>query len=242
MIIQILVLSALAVFIYTKGILDLRGTLAAILIGGSIIFLAGAQWFTLLLLFLFVSYAATKYRFADKEKLKVAEASRGKRNAINVLANGLIPVFFALLLWYSSSFPNSPDSIKALTIAGYIAAIATATGDTLSSEIGVLSKHKPFLITSFKKVPRGTHGGISPLGEMVGLLGTLAIGLASWILGVVSLSFAIPVAVIGGAIGFHCDSFLGAAFERRGLCGNATVNFLSTTTGAIAGLGLAAAL
>ncbi len=236
MIIEILVLSVLAVFIYAKGILDLTGTLMGALIGGSIIFLAGSEWFLLLLLFLLFSYAATRFRFADKQKLKVAESNLGKRNAVNVLANGLVPAFFAFLWW-------STDGISALTIAGgYIAAIATITGDTLSSEIGVLSKRRPLLITSFEKVSRGTHGGISLLGEVVGLLGTFAIGLAAGVLGVASLSSAIPVAVIGGVFGFHFDSLLGAVFERRGLCGNATVNFLSTTAGALAGIGIVVAL
>jgi uncharacterized protein (TIGR00297 family) len=228
-------LSALAVFIYAKGILDFAGTLVAIFVGGSIIFLAGTKWFILLLLFLFVSYAATKYRFSDKEKLEVAENQSGRRSAINVLANGLIPSFFAFLLWYL-------DGVEALIMAGYIAAIATVTGDTLSSEVGVLSRHEPFLITSFARVPRGTHGGISPLGEMAGLFGTLIIGLTAGLLGVASLSFTIPIAVVGGVFGFHFDSLLGAVLERRGLCGNATVNFLSTAAGAIAGLTIAIAL
>lgn len=238
MISQILVLSVLAVLIYTKGILDLKGTLVGVLIGGAIILMAGFQWFLLLLLFLFLGYAATKYRYAYKEELKVAENNKGKRTATNVLANGLVPAFFAFLLWYT-------DGIKSLNgpvVAGYIAAIATITGDTLSSEIGVLSRSEPFLITTFERVPRGTDGGISLLGEVVGLLGAAFIGLAAGILGVASLPLAVSVAVIGGVLGFHIDSFLGAVFERRGLCGNATVNFLSTIAGGIAGLGLVASL
>jgi len=235
MIIEILVLAALAVVIYTKGVLDFRGTILAVLIGGSIILLAGRRLFILLLLFLLISYVATRYRFTDKQKLEVAESKAGRRNAVNVLANGLIPVVFAFLFWYA-------EGIRVITLAGYIAAIATITGDTLSSEIGVLSKRRPILITTFEKVPVGTDGGISLLGEAVGILGALTIGIAAWAVGVASLSFAIPVAVIGGAFGFHIDSVLGAVLERRGLCGNATVNFLSTTAGAIAGLGLASTL
>jgi len=235
MIIEILVLTALAVVIYTKGVLDFRGTILAVLIGGSIILLAGRRLFILLLLFLLISYVATRYRFTDKQKLEVAESKAGRRNAVNVLANGLIPVVFAFLFWYA-------EGIRVITLAGYIAAIATITGDTLSSEIGVLSKRRPILITTFEKVPVGTDGGISLLGEAVGILGALTIGIAAWAVGVASLSFAIPVAVIGGAFGFHIDSVLGAVLERRGLCGNATVNFLSTTAGAIAGLGLASTL
>ncbi len=235
MIIEILVLAALAVAIYTKGVLDFRGTILAVLIGGSIILLAGRRLFILLLLFLLISYVATRYRFTDKQKLEVAESKAGRRNAVNVLANGLIPVVFAFLFWYA-------EGIRVITLAGYIAAIATITGDTLSSEIGVLSKRRPILITTFEKVPVGTDGGISLLGEAVGILGALTIGIAAWAVGVASLSFAIPVAVIGGVFGFHIDSVLGAVLERRGLCGNATVNFLSTTAGAIAGLGLASTL
>lgn len=238
MISQILVLSVLAVLIYTKGILDFKGTLVGVLIGESIILLAGFPWFLLLLLFLLLGYAATKYKFAYKEELRVAEANKGKRSASNVLANGLVPAFFAVLLWYT----NGTRALTAPVVAGYIAAIATVTGDTLSSEIGVLSKSEPFLITTFERVPRGTDGGISILGEIIGLLGALAIGLAAGILGVASLSLAVSVAVVGGVFGFHFDSFLGAVFERRGLCGNATVNFLSTIAGGIMGLGLAAAL
>ncbi len=233
MIIELLILSTLTIIIYTKGILDLNGTLMGGVIGGFIIFLAGPQWFVLLLLFLFISYGATKYRFKEKEKLAVAETNKGKRNAINVLANGLIPAFFAFLVWYV-------DGVRALPIAGYIAAIATVTGDTLSSEVGVLSNRRPLLITSFERVTRGTHGGISLLGEIAGGLGTVVIGLAAWVLGVASLPFAVTVAVIGGTFGYHFDSLLGAVFERKGLCGNATVNFLSTTAGALVGIGLAA--
>ncbi len=233
---ELLVLSILALTIYTRGVLDLKGTLVATILGGVILFLAGPPWFLLLLIFLFIGYVATKYRYPYKEGLHTAEGNMGKRSATNALANGLIPTFFAIIWYITGGKALSP------LIAGYIASIATVTGDTLSSEIGVLSEKTPVLITSFKKVSPGTHGGVSYLGEVIGILGTALIGISAWLLGIASLAVALSVAVIGGAIGFHFDSLLGAIFERKGLCSNATVNFLSTIAGSLTGLSLALVL
>ncbi len=224
------VLLTLAVLIYRQRILDYKGTIIAIAMGGSIIYLAGFSWFLLLLTFLLLGYGATKYKYEYKESLKLAEANKGRRSAANVLANGLVPTFFAVL-WYT-------DGARDLAyVAGYIAAIATVTGDTLSSEIGVLSKKHPVLITTLEKVPPGTDGGISLLGELVGIVGAFLIGISAWFFGVIpSPAVALLSALIGGMAGFHIDSLLGAVLERRGLCGNATVNFLSAIAGGMVGL------
>lgn len=54
----------------------------------------------------------------------------------------------------------------------------------MASELGILSKSAPFLVTSFKTVPPGTNGGMSVIGTAASLGGgfimglTLVVGLA----------------------------------------------------------------
>ena len=220
--------------IYRLRILDLLGTVAAVILGSVIGILAGYEWLSLIVIFILIGSLSTRYRYNYKDSLGVAEKDYGKRNLRNVLANGLVPAAFAVL-W----FINKEASVGALLKAGYIAAVATVTGDTLSSEIGMLSKNNPVLITNFRPVPVGTDGGISLLGEIGGLIGALVIGISGYALGLASLDLSLTVALIGGTVGFHFDSILGAVLERRRLIGNATVNFLSSMFGGLVGLRIA---
>jgi uncharacterized protein (TIGR00297 family) len=228
---------ALGFIIYRLRILDLWGSLVAVALGTIIGISAGMGWLSLLVLFLVLGFLSTKYGYAYKESLGVAEKGKGRRGVDNVLANGLVPAFIAVL-W----FMNSENSLGTMLKAGYIAAVATVTGDTLSSEIGMLSRGRPYLITTFKKVPVGTHGGVSLMGELGGFGGALVIGLGSYLLGLADLRLCLLSALIGGAAGFHVDSFLGAILERRQLVGNATVNFISSLTGSLIGLRIAVSL
>ena len=56
--------------------------------------------------------------------------------------------------------------------------------DTFSSELGILSKSKPRLITSWnlRQVPPGTNGGVTIVGTLAGLLGAFLIALTSALL------------------------------------------------------------
>lgn len=54
--------------------------------------------------------------------------------------------------------------------------IACCMGDTLASELGILSNSPPRLITTFKKVPPGTNGAMSAWGTFVSIAGGGFIG------------------------------------------------------------------
>ena len=121
-------------------------------------------------------------------------------------------------------------------VGGFIGAIATATADTLASEIGVLDQN-PRLITTFQKVSPGTNGAVSVLGTAVGMVGAAIIGIAACLLGILPDPLvAISVSIISGTVGCFMDSILGALFENQGWMTNEHVNLIATIVGALVGI------
>lgn len=218
----VLLLFILGFITYRRKSLDLFGSAVMIIMGIVIIFSAGTNWLLLIVLFLILCLIATKY--SKKYKMSLGEFE-GRRTSKNVISNGVVACFMAAFGGYYLPF-----------VGGFIGAIATATADTLGSEIGVLDQH-PRLITTFQKVDPGTNGAVSVLGTVSGIIGAAIIGIAAYFLGIVPNPLsAILVSVVSGTVGCFMDSILGAVFENHNLLTNEHVNLIATIVGALVGI------
>ncbi len=194
---------------------DISALIIALIYGYFILSLRGVSWFVVLLVFLISALYAT-YLGTNAKGSKLS-----RRGVDNVVSNGLVAFISSLL--------NMP--------AFFIGSISAALSDTMSSEIGMLSRNEPFLITNPKKhVPKGTNGAVSILGFFAGLMGGMIIGAISVLL--MGSYFDVPgiklffVVTISGFLGTVADSFLGL-LENRGVLSNGTVNFTSTLVGGL---------
>jgi TIGR00297 family protein len=201
---------------YWKKALDLFGSIFMIIMGIIIILFAGVNWLILIFIFMFLGLVSTKYKHEYKKDIGVYE---GTRSLKNVISNGIVPFVMA-------AFGN---------YGGFIGSIATATADTLASEVGVVQQ--PRLITTMKKVPPGTDGGISIIGTAAGIIGAGIIGVSAYLLGIFPDPFVtLKISIIAGTVGCFVDSILGAVLERRNYISNEYVNLIATITGAALGI------
>ena len=218
----------LALLAYGLRALDWIGSLTALIIGLIVGVFGGLPWLIVLVIFLFVSFAATKYKYNFKSSIGKAEGKKGERRWNNVIANGTIPALIAVL----SSFVL-PKEIGGVL---FITAISAATSDTLASEIGIMSD-RVYLITNMKKVERGVNGGVSVLGTNAAFFGALFISLTGWI---ILLTFSvlpkskylILIPILIGFLGCQIDSILGATLEGKILTKD-TVNLVSIGAGTL---------
>jgi uncharacterized protein (TIGR00297 family) len=119
-----------------------------------------------------------------------------------------------------------------LVLAAFAGIMATVNADTWATEVGVLSKKPPRMITTFEPVEPGTSGGVTPLGTLATLGGATAIGLSlilflavDGIFGGAGFGMAggsilalIAAAGIGGLAGSLFDSLLGATVQSIYFC------------------------
>ena len=226
----------LGVVAYGINALDPLAAVASVVIGMILILTGGIIPFIVLCVFFASGVVATRYRAMEKEEYRVRMPRRGVNN---VIANGLAPVVFMVLRSVSGNN---------MFFYGFLGAVATVTADTLSSEIGVLSKRKPVLITNFKRVETGTNGGVTPLGEAMSFAGSalvagshlVMVSIGTWT-GVViphSPPAIYPITLISGVVGCHVDSLLGATLENRGKINNDAVNLFSAVAGGLTAMGM----
>jgi uncharacterized protein (TIGR00297 family) len=174
------------------------------------------------LIVLFVlTFAATRFGRSRKESLGVAERRTGRR-ASQVIAN----LGAAGLL--AATGPQG-TALSTLGLAACVAALAEATADTVSSEVGqALASTRlgaTILITSGRAVAPGTDGGISLAGTLAGTLAAALVVMVSPF----AYTWDPALCIFAGAIaGLLFDSVLGATVERKGWLNNDLVNFAST--------------
>jgi len=191
--------------------LSVSGAWAAVLTGGLIFGLGGLPWAVLLLTF-FISSSALSKAFSRRKAVLNEKFSKGsQRDWEQVLANGGLGV--GLVLAYTL-FPD-----KDWIWVAFVGAMAAVNADTWSTEVGVLSRKPPRLITTGKVVESGTSGGITLVGSLAAFLGSLLVGsVAALVFPVLNIPWLIAAGSIGGLAGSLADSLLGASVQGIYTC------------------------
>ena len=222
----------LGVLAYRAKIADVSALLSAALLGALIIVFTDLSWFLLLSIFFILGGGFTRYKYKYKKSIGIAQTKEGIRSYENVFSNSTAALILAIA---SGIFPEHSIPI----VYAYLGTIATATGDTLASEIGTTAKGRPRMITTLKFVEPGTDGAVSLLGEISSIFASALIGLLAYILGVSdNLPLSVCIATVGGFFGTNVDSILGATLQKNGILSNSGVNFLATFAGAGISVGL----
>ncbi|HEY6091480.1 MAG TPA: DUF92 domain-containing protein [Gemmatimonadales bacterium] len=177
-----------------------RGWAAAAAVGAATIWGFGWRGVTLLLAF-FISASALSRK-------------KTTRNARQVIANGGVAALAAL----SGSW------------TWFAGALATANADTWATEIGGRSPTEPRLITTWRRVPAGTDGGMTLVGTLGGFAGAAFIAGVSYLVG----NRALMTLTAAGGFGMLLDSLLGATLQGKvRWLDNDAVNLAATLGGAV---------
>jgi uncharacterized protein (TIGR00297 family) len=198
-----------------KGALSRSGAGGAVVVGTLIFWLGGWVWGLLLVAFFLSSSLLSRYREREKEGLAEKFAKGHRRDLGQTLANGGAGVALAV---GSALFPHP------FWLAAYVGAMATVNADTWATELGVLSRSSPRLITTGRPVDAGTSGAVSRLGTFSALAGGAFVGAIAGLLrlavggtGTGSL-LLLPIGLAGGLAGSSFDSLLGATVQAIYFC------------------------
>ncbi len=196
---------------YKAGSLSASGAITAFLEGTIIFGLGGWKWAILLLAFFISSSLLTRLFEKRKASLNEKFEKGGRRDAGQVLANGWVASLFAGFHFF---FPSA--SWPWLAFAGSLAAV---NADTWATELGVLNPVMPRLITSGKKVERGTSGGISLFGSLAAISGATLLALLAGLVNFLGSFWVIIISsFLAGLVGSFFDSFLGATVQAIYYC------------------------
>jgi uncharacterized protein (TIGR00297 family) len=205
---------------YLRGALTRNGVAGAVVTGTLIFGLGGWTWGLLLIAFFLSSSFLSHYRELEKEGLAEKFAKGPQRDMGQALANG----GWGAVLAVAYGFSPHPA-----LWAAFVGAMAAVTADTWATELGVLSRSQPRLITTCEPVPVGTSGGVSVLGTAATVAGGFFIGLLTFLLYELAAVvrgnhvgwpdlWIVVVGVAGGLAGSLFDSLLGATLQGIYYC------------------------
>jgi uncharacterized protein (TIGR00297 family) len=210
---------------YRLQALSASGALAAVFVGtvafgcGGLL-VAGA----VVIFFLSASLLSRAHSpVADQARASAVKDSR--RDAAQVMANGGVAALCALA-GTAAALAGWPSAWRWLVAA--VCALAAASGDTWSTEIGAFSSSSPRRIVDLKAVPAGTSGAITPLGTLAAPLGGAAVALAGLARpDLLTLPAWLCAGALTGLLASLFDSVMGATLQARWECASCRQTFES---------------
>jgi uncharacterized protein (TIGR00297 family) len=189
------------------GALSKSGAWAAVVVGAITFGVGGFLPAVLLITFFVSSSVLSRVGGIRKREVAQAFAKGGKRDYGQVIANGGLAAILAALYGLTN---------QKIWLAGLAGALAAVNADTWSTELGVLARHWPRMITNGQRVEPGTSGAITLEGTAAALGGAMTIGIITGI-GGGGFRFG-SLVVIGGFMGAVVDSVLGASVQAIYYC------------------------
>lgn len=186
-------------------------------------------------LYLLLGSLVTRLGYSRKQQAGLAEARGGRRGPENVWGSAATGAVLALV----TTAPVAPVPLP-LLLLGFSASFAAKLADTCGSEIGKRWGRTTVLITSLRRVPAGTEGAISLEGTLASLVGSGAMALLLWALGLLSSPAAVGLVTLVGLLATLIESLIGATLQGRyRWLSNELVNGLQTLIAALLAIGLA---
>ena len=230
--IGLLLSTAIGLVAYHRNSLSKSGVIGAIITGTVIFGFGGWTWGLVLIAFFVSSTLLSHFRRADKTVMAEKFAKGERRDLAQTLANGGFGALLAVAVLLLIDLPGKPrlgNPLYAYLTLAYFGAIASANADTWATELGVLSRTPPRLISTGKPVAPGTSGGITWYGTVAALAGSAFIGVAAFVLiqgaalatsGALLLSDlpVVWIATLAGLVGSLFDSLLGATVQAMYWC------------------------
>ena len=209
---------AIAMTAYRKKSLNRSGALAALLMGTIIFGLGGLSWAVILLVFFVSSSLLSHWKKAAKLVFEEKFSKSAQRDAAQVFANGGLAMLLVIVNYLQ------PDN-NWVWLA-FAVSLAAANADTWATELGVLAKKHPRLITTGKSAEPGTSGAISIHGLLASCAGAAVVALPALLLwqgtlppaGVAGNLFIFLVITLSGLTASLTDSLLGATVQAIYYC------------------------
>lgn len=132
----------------------------------------------------------------------------GIRNYKQILANGSVGCICILLYKMRG---------QSAFLMAYYASIFEVMADSIASDVGVLSKHPPRDICTWKVVKRGISGGVSVLGLMASAIACVVAGMVTGLI----LKFGMRefiLIIIAPYFGMLADSVIGSRLQVKYVC------------------------
>ena len=187
-----------------RGAITGSGAGVAFLVGVLVFTGGGFRLYAGLILFFMIGSLSSKFKQEQKKNSEKLQQRSGARGWLQVLVNSaaVLAALWLGQLWHQE---------RAAFLAAF-SALAAAAADTVSSDLGMLTRGRTFSILTGKPVTKGLSGGVSIQGLACGFLAAAALGL----LLVTKYSAGEVLIVIGcGFLGTVVDSVLGELFQVK---------------------------